>query len=279
MKKLLMLTAAALLALPVMVSAQQKKSSSADQAYIVQKDGKEVFAKEITVDGEGDYKFKSSDGTGGTVKRAKASYAWIPMPKEVEDADAKLASDPGAAVALYDAAAQQYKRLGWEAYCLVKKAEAMKKSGKDPREIIKFLVEFDRYDIVNPKDEVYVSQGRRLLGQIYLENKMWKEALAYINRMTEVEDDNEACSAYILRGDILRADAEMKTGNAKKEGLEKAVMAYFTAALLFDKTGDQPLALFRSWETMKMLNDARAEKFSDMLKKKYPDNEYTKQLK
>jgi len=276
MKKLLMIAAAALMALPVSLSAQKKTT---DQAMIVQKDGKTIYAKEITVENDGDYKYKASDGTGGMVKKAKARFAWIPMPAEVAAADAKLASDPAAAIALYEAAAQQYKRLGWEAYCLSKKAQAMKNSKKDIKEIIAFLKEFDKYDAANPKDEVYVSQGRRLLGQIYLENKMWKDAMGYIDRMTDVEDDNEACSAYILRGDILRAQAEAKNGTEKKEALEKAVMAYFTAALLFDKTGDQPLALYRSWEVMTELNDARAEKFSDMLKKKYPDNEYTKRLK
>ena len=58
-----------------------------------------------------------------------------------------------------------------------------------------------------------------------------------------------------------------------------AAMAYFGAALLFEKSGDRPQALFRAWEVLRDLKDARCEEFAKILREKYPDNAYTKQLK
>ncbi len=268
MKKLLIFAVAAMLAAPAGLSAQK--------AYYV-KDGKKVTADEIEL--KGDNYLVKIGAAQRPVKSADVSYVWIPKPEDVAAADAKAAG--GAyddAAAAYAAAAEKYKKLGWEVYCLTGQAEALKKAGKT-QDAIALLERLQMKQAPNPDDQALLAKASLSLGQIYLAAKQYDKAIAFVTARTSSADANAASAAYLLRGDIFTRKAMEKSGQEQKKELKDAAMAYFAAALLFEKTGTRPLALFRSYETLKKLNDARAEEFAKILREKYPNNEYTKQLK
>lgn len=271
MKKLLILAVAAMMTLPAAVSAQK--------AFFLKNDGTKLEVDLITVTEKGDFMFKRG-AAQEPMKKGQVKFAWIPKPDDVAAADAMLQGGKAAeAVAAYDAAEKKYAVLGWKTYCAVRKAESLKKAGKT-NDAIALLEEMQGATDPNPANAVYLAEAQRMLGQSYLDIKDWNKAENFVRTMTDVADPNEACAAYLLRGDILKLKADAETVEAKKkEILQKAALAYFEAALLFEKAGDRPQALFKAWSIMKELNDARAQKFADILIKKYPNNEYTKQLK
>ncbi len=268
MKKLLIFAVAALLAAPAGLSAQK--------AFYV-KDGKKTQVDAIEVKGE-NYLMKMGAATR-PVKMDDVSYVWTPKPAEVAAADEKAAAGSFEdAAAAYAAAAKQYQKLGWEVYCLTQQAEALKKAGKT-QDAIKLLESLQMKRSNSPEDQTMLANASIALGQIYLAAKQYDKAMSFVVAKTSSSDDNAASSAYLLRGDIYAQKAAEMTGQDQKKELKNAAMAYFAAALLFENTGNRPLALFRSYETLKKLNDARAEEFARILREKYPNNAYTKQLK
>ena len=61
-------------------------------------------------------------------------------------------------------------------------------------------------------------------------------------------------------------------------GLLLAIPAYAQISLLFPKSSRAAEATFRAYQTLTVLNDARAKIFADRLKKDYPKSDYAKQL-
>ena len=269
MKKLLIFAVAAILAAPAGLYAQK--------AFYVQ-DGTKKEVDSVTVDEKGNYQVKIGAAVR-PLKKADISYVWIPKPAEIASADALLKDGKGAdAAAQYAAAATKYAALGWEIYSLAKQAEALKAAGKLP-EATAVLEKLQAYKAVNPADAPILASASLALGQIYLEQKNYKKAMQFVTAKTSLDDDAAACAAYLLRGDIYKAMAMEKPAAEQKAALKEAAMAYFGAALLFEKSGDRPQALFRAWEGLRDLKDARCEEFAKILREKYPDNAYTKQLK
>ncbi len=268
MKKLLIFAVAAVFAVPAGLSAQK--------AFYV-KDGKKTTVKSIEV--KKDTYWVTKDDGGTVPLKGDIDYVWIQKPAEVTAADGQFAAGSfDAAAQAYADAAVKYQKLGWEIYCLTQQVEALKKAGKT-QDAISMLEILQGKSSANPDDKTLLAKAGLELGQIYLDAKQYDKAMAYVTARTSSEDENAACAAYLLRGDIYVRQAQEKSGQAQKTELKNAAMAYFAAALLFEKSGTRPMALYRSYEILKQLNDARAEEFAKILREKYPDNEYTKKLK
>ena len=61
-------------------------------------------------------------------------------------------------------------------------------------------------------------------------------------------------------------------------GLLLSLPAYAQISLLFPKSSRAAEATFRAYQTLTVLNDARAQIFAEKLKKDYPKSDYAKQL-
>ena len=275
MKKLLFLTATALLALPF--------SLSAENPYIMKKgDKKPTEYKKIELD-EKDSKsmlVTMESGAKSKVPLNQVEYAWIPKPESVAAADALVtAGDFQKAADAYIAAAAEYKLFGWDPYCRFESAKALKQ-GKQYDSAIKMFSAISKENFENPNDKKYTKEATLLLGETYLEAGKYSEALNFAQAQSKLEDDVLAGAAYLLRAKIYRMQANAEKADAEKQKalLTKAAYAYFGAALLFKDATTRPEALFNSWEILKELKDARAEEFAKILRAEYPDNPFTKRL-
>lgn len=278
MKKLVMLaafTAAALLtgtlhaqrnATPFLV-----KNNSSDR----------IPATSISLTPNGDFSYSpQGSNISVTLKKRDVKYAWIPKPEDISGADKALAEGRfDDAAKRYATAEAKFGPLGWDFYCIWKQAEAQKGAGK-LNEAIQSLERLKGATVVNPMSQQIFVDASKALGGAYIEAKRYDDAIRYAEAMTDFEDESAACSSYILRGDIYKARAmDPAAKSDRKKDLDAAARAYFQAALLFKDIPERPLALFRSWEIMKLRNDARGEQFAKELRAKYPENEYTKKLK
>lgn len=274
MKKLLILTfAAGLMATAFSLSAQSK----AQHSIIVTKDGREIKAEKISLGKKGDYRYNEvGDKVTKSFRKSEVKWAWVPKPKTVRDADAKFKEGKFAeAASAYKEAGNEYKDLGWEVYCLFGEAKALDKSGKEA-DALTILEELLTYKKVNPKNEEQLMDSYKYLVQKYLDNKEFDKALPVAATLSESANDNVACDAFMTRGNILAAKAEV-TGS--KEDLKSAALAYFQAALLFPDGKSNAAALLAAYNTLTKAKDARAEKFAELLKQKHPNSSEAKQLK
>ena len=97
-------------------------------------------------------------------------------------------------------------------------------------------------------------------------DKLGMRLLAKVSRS---RNDELASSAFMKRAEILAG-----RGNRKD-----AANLYFQVALLFPKSAKHPEALYRTYENLKALKDARADKFAARLKAEYPNDSFAKRLK
>lgn len=271
MKKLLFLTIATLLALPM--------GLSAENPYILKKgDKKPTEYKEIKLKNDKTYLVSYLKGGDGVVLINQAVYVWIPKPESVAAADALVASDPGKAAEAYLAAAAEHKLFGWDPYCRMAAAKAFKAAKLYDKAIALFNV-IRKETFANPIDQNYPAEAALLLGETYLAAGKYAAALNYAKEQSKQKDDALAGAAYLICGKVYRMQAqEASDADKKKELLKKAAYAYFGAALLFRDSTTRPEALFCSWEILKELKDARAGEFAKILREEYPDNAFTKRL-
>lgn len=242
---------------------------AAENCIIVETSGREIKVSAIT-ETNGDLTYTTgASAIKSKVMKGKYKYAWIPKPKEITDADAKLAKgDYKDAADGYQKAFATNKLLGWDVYCTWKEAEALSKQDKTA-DAVKKLETLKDYKLVNPTLEPDLLNAYKLLSTLYISQDKYDLATPYIDKLMKSPDESLASSAFIRKGDIL----------ARKNNKKEAALAYFQAALLFPKSSDRPEALFKSSQMLTDLKDSRSAKFADILKAEYPGNEYTKQLK
>ena len=271
MKKLLFLTIATLLALPMGLSAQES-------AYYLKKGAKKpVKCENITLKDAKTYWIKNGAHKTELLIN-QAVYVWVPKPESVAAADALVASDPGKAAEAYLAAAAEHKLFGWDPYCRMAAAKAFKAAKLYDKAIALFNV-IRKEAFANPIDQNYPAEAALLLGETYLATGKYAAALNYAKEQSKQKDDALAGAAYLICGKVYRMQAqEASDADKKKELLKKAAYAYFGAALLFRDSTTRPEALFCSWEILKELKDARAGEFAKILREEYPDNAFTKRL-
>lgn len=273
MKKLLFLTIAALLALPVGLSAEENP-------YILKKgDKKPTEYKKIEQKNDKTLSVTYLKGGAGIVQINQVVYAWIPKPEAVDAADTLAkAGDFQKAADTYLLAAKEYKLFGWDPYCRFEAAKALGQA-KQYDSCINILNTMRKEEFANPNDQKYTKEAALLLGQIYMDAEKYSTAQGYAQELSKQKDDTLAGAGYLLNGRIYRMQAnDTADEDKKKDLLLKAAYAYFGAALLFKDSATRPESLFNSWEILKELKDARAEEFAKILRAEYPDNAFTKRL-
>ena len=112
-------------------------------------------------------------------------------------------------------------------------------------------------------------EGSNVAGCINRTQKSPSTSEQLLKKVSQSRDGELAASAFMARAEILA-----ERGNRKD-----AANLYFQTVLLFPKSGKHPEALYRTYENLKLLNDARAEKFAERLRTEYPSDPFAKRLK
>ena len=141
-------------------------------------------------------------------------------------------------------------------------------------EAIKLLETLKDYANTSPRNEADLSAAYELLIKFYANIKAWDKGLELSTKLMYA-GDAAAVSALFARGDILSARASETNS---QDDRRDAFNAYAQISLLFPKSSRAAEATVRAYQTLTVLNDARAQIFADKLKKDYPKSDYTKQL-
>ena len=274
MKKLMTLLTGGLLLAAVQLSAQ---STAAAKPVIMTTDGEEIRAASVELTQSGDYRYAESLKDGSpklSVRRNRVRWAWIPKPEEITAADKLLTNKKyDEAATTFAGLVKPFGPLGWEPYCKLRQAEALDASGKQS-EALKVLETLKDYPNASPRNEADLSAAYELLIKFYANIKAWDKGLE-LSKKLMYAGDAAAVSALFARGDILSARASETNS---QDDRRDAFNAYAQISLLFPKSSRAAEATFRAYQTLTVLNDARAQLFADKLKKDYPKSDYTKQL-
>ena len=256
MKKLMTLLTGGLLLAAVQLSAQ----SAAAKPVIMTTDGEEIRAALVELTQSGDFRYAESLKDGSpklSIRQNRVRWAWIPKPEEITAADKLLTNKKyDEAVTAFAAAAKSFGPLGWEPYCKLRQAEALDASGKQS-EAIKLLETLKDYN-ANPRNEADLSAAYELLIGFYANIKAWDKGLE-LSKKLMYAGDAAAVSALFARGDILSARASETNS---QDDRRDAFNAYAQISLLFPKSSRAAEATFRAYQTLTVLNDARAKLFA-----------------
>jgi len=272
-KKLMTLLTGGLLLAAVQLSAQ----TASAKPVIMTTDGEEIRAAQIELTQSGDFRYAESLKDGSpklSIRKNRVRWAWIPKPEEITKADTLLKNKKyDEAATAFAATAKSFGPLGWEPYSKLRQAEALDATGKQS-EAIKVLETLKDYPNANPRNEADLSAAYELLVKFYANIKAWDKGLE-LSKKLMYAGDAAAVSALFARGDILSARASETNS---QDDRRDAFNAYAQISLLFPKSSRAAEATFRAYQTLTVLNDARAQIFADKLKKDYPKSDYAKQL-
>ena len=273
MKKLMTLLTGGLLLAAVQLAAQ---TAAAAKPVIMTTDGEEIRAALVELTQSGDFRYAESLKDGSpklSIRKNRVKWAWIPKPEEITTADKLLGSKKyDEAATAFAAAAKSFGPLGWEPYSKLRQAEALDAQGKQS-EAIKVLETLKDYKS-SPRNEADLSAAYELLIKFYANIKAWDKGLE-LSKKLMYAGDAAAVNALFARGDILSARASETNS---QDDRRDAFNAYAQISLLFPKSSRAAEATFRAYQTLTVLNDARAKIFADRLKKDYPKSDYAKQL-
>ncbi len=234
-----------------------------EQVVVVKKDNSQAKGILLDVDGAGTLTIQ--DGQFKTkLKSSEYAYARIAQePADYSNAEKLLKSGKFAeAEKLYSqVAASKYKFLGYELPALYGKATCLEKLGKDD-DAIKILTSVTKSEPVDKQLDLHFYNSKRLLSDIYIKQNKFDLAYPVLTELGNTNSDNLAAYSFNARAEILT-----------KQGKKKdAVLMYMRTALLFDpKISERGDSLVNIVKLLKEMNDTRAIKFEEMLKKEHPD--------
>ena len=243
----------------------------AGECLIVTSDGRRISTTSVTAKPNGDLEYVSPENSALRVRipKGRYRYAWVPKPADVTEADAKYkAGDYKSAAELYLKAYLNYRNLGWDIYCMTMEADTLDRLGMT-RDAIAKLEGIKTARVLNPELENDYQRAMFLLASLYRKTENAEGAEQLLKKVSQSRDGELAASAFMARAEILA-----ERGNRKD-----AANLYFQTVLLFPKSRKHPEALYRTYENLKLLNDARAEKFAERLRTEYPDDPFAKRLK
>jgi predicted negative regulator of RcsB-dependent stress response len=184
-------------------------------------------------------------------------------PAEIVDAEkkAKAGKYDEALAAFAKLANSKYKHLGYDLDCLYWQAFCLDKLNKKD-EAVNLLKKVEGYQLHDKAKTGIFFNCKKLLANIYIDQNKFDNAYPVLTELGESDDPNLAAYSFNARGEIL-----------KKQGKKKdAILLYMRTALIFPpKNSERPESLINIATLLKEMNDARAAKFEEILKKDYPD--------
>lgn len=243
---------------------------SAVEITIEKKEGAPIKAEYVGSDANGDITYKQEKFTL-KIKPNDYKFARLAkVPDEITAADKKFAEQKFQdALADYKNLYNQHRYVGFDVYCILKEGACLDKLGKKEDALAR-LKALDNYQNPDPQKKSELSEVKKLQSTLLIDLNKFDDANKLLAELGNSDDDNLAAFSFNARGDIL-----VKQGKKKE-----AVLKYMIPALIFNtQNKERPRALCQVANILKELSDNRAGKFSDMLKKDYPDSPYIKELK
>jgi tetratricopeptide (TPR) repeat protein len=235
---------------------------------ICKKNGKKQTVKKLTADAKGTIQY-SAGKFKMKLKKSEYLWAWVKNPKDIKALNKKFKKKQYKDVVTgYEKAAVKYKYLGWDVFCLYKQAYALNKLGNTSK-AISILKPLYSKKIKNPKKEKVLMQAFVLLADIYIKTNQEASATPILARLAQAKNNDLVAESYIKRGDILR----------KQGKREDAVLAYLTVGNNAVKSKLAPVGLRKAANTLKELNDTRADKYIKKLKTNYAKSKEIGKLK
>lgn len=229
---------------------------------------KVLTVRDLTANKDGSVTYSLDGKQKLTAGKNTYDYAWIPMPAEISAADKFLdLKEYEKAEAAYQAAYDKYHLLGWGVYCFSRRAEALAGLGK-LKEASAFLEQLKDFRSMNPVVEKHLLNARILHSEILVKLNRNKEADTIADSLLLSKDEAAVFSAFLLKAEIAEKMNEKK----------KAVRYYLQAAFLFPEHRERPKALYQAIVLLREMKDPRSKNLETMLKKRYPDSEYSKKL-
>ena len=241
----------------------------ANDSRIVTTDGREIKTSKIEADRNGDLEYLSPDGKIKLrIARGRYRYAMIPKPAQVTAADQKFREQQWkSAAALYQTAAQDYKLLGWDVYCIRMEAECLVRSG-EKQQAGELLTKLHQERETNPELAAERAMADDLLADLLIDGKKYAEAEKILNRQQRREEPELAFAAHFKKAVILQARGDKRS----------AALRFYQTALLFPNHPRRAEALFCAWSLLTELKAPQAAQIGEMIKREYPDSSYAKQV-
>ncbi|NOY74859.1 MAG: tetratricopeptide repeat protein [Kiritimatiellaeota bacterium] len=239
----------------------------AERPFVVMKSGKKEFFDKVTADGVNLRVKKGS--IARKIRKGDYKYARVPLPTLVRKAAKALGSKKyDSAVSLFKKAYDEYKLLGWDAFCVYGSARASVDMGKKKQAVDGLLRLKGKPE--DPDKMLYYIKAKRLLAQLYVDDAQFDKAKVVLKELGACKNDAVAAFSNNLLGDIL-----MKQGKRKD-----ATLMYLRTALLFSEknTKERPAALFKVIEILKQDRNNKYKDFEKILRKDYPMSKFTKSL-
>ena len=243
---------------------------SAVEILIEKKEGAPIKAEYVGADANGDITYKEEKFTL-KIKANDYKYARIAkIPDELTAADKKFADQKfQEALTDYKNLYSLYRHVGFDVYCISRESACLDKLGKK-EEALARLKTLDTYQNLDPQKKGELSEIKKLQATLLIDLNKFDDANKVLTELGNSDDDNLAAFSFNALGDIL-----VKQGKKKE-----AMLKYMIPALIFNtQNKERPRALCQVANILKELSDNRAAKFSDMLKKDYPDSPFIKELK
>ena len=224
---------------------------------IIKTKSKLIKAESITANSSGVLTFKSGGATQ-QIKPGKYIYARIVKPKFISNADKKLSSNQyGPAIEAYNKAYDKYKYLGWDVYCLYKKAYAQARMKKN-KEAIATLKKIKRP--LDPEMKKIYNKSKELLTDLNIKTGNLTEASREMKSVGRSSNPRVIAKSNNKQGDIL-----LKNGKRKE-----ALLMYLRTVLLIDKkVKERKIALNKVIKILKDDGNIQYKKFEKILKKDY----------
>ena len=243
---------------------------SAVEVLIERREGAPIKAEYVASDEKGVITYKEEKFTI-KIKANDYKYARIAkIPDEITAADKKFADQKyQEALTDYRKLYDLYRYVGFDVYCICRESACLDKLGQK-EDALSRLKTLDTYQNLDPQKKGELSEVKKLLSALLIDLNKLDDANKVLSELANSEDDNLAAFSFNAMGDIL-----VKQGKKKE-----AVLKYMIPALIFNtQNKERPRALCQVANILKDLNDNRSVKFSDMLKKDYPDSPLIKELK
>lgn len=255
---ILSLLAAGLLA----AGAGAARAQSADTAFIILRDQRQIDGTAVRVNAQGDYVIRTGVGER-TFPAAQVLEAVGAKPPEFDRAVAALrAGQLEQAVPVLERIAQQHRRLGWDDEANAALGRAFLRANDPPRAAS--ALERISQPFLARRPDVRVA--------------LW-DALIQAGRGAVVEPMLDEA----IRGEsrVLAAQAQIRRGDLKmsRRQIEEAAMDYLRTVVLFETQRDaQPEALFKAGMALRELRDPRAARMFETLAKDFADSEFAARI-
>ncbi len=229
----------------------------------------EIPVSSVTVAKDGSAEYTVGDSkTRARLSKSALDYVWIPKPREVSAAEAESdAGNNARAAELFEKAGVLYGSSGWNVYCILKGAAALRMAGKKQEALAK-LDSIRSFKTLNPRQLNDLEDVKLLTAQLCTELGDLKRAEPMLDLLVKDPNPARASAAFLRKGDILR----------QKDDLRGASVMFMLSAMMFPESPTRDEALSKTGDVLAQLKDKRSSNFYEILRKEYPGSPYTKRL-